>query len=35
MYSWLNVIVEEVNGLELTQLTQTYVARQILSVLLI
>jgi hypothetical protein len=35
MYSWLNVIVEEVNELELTQLTQAYVARKILSVLLI
>ena len=33
MYSRLNVLVEEVNGLGLTQLTQPDVVRKILSVL--
>lgn len=33
IYSWLNVLVQEVNGLEITQLTQQDVAIKILSVL--
>lgn len=35
MYSCLNVLVEETNGLELTQLSQSDVVRKILSILLI
>jgi hypothetical protein len=35
MYSRLNILVEEVNGLGLTQISQPYVVRKILSVLLI
>jgi hypothetical protein len=33
MYSWLNMLVEEVNGLGLTQISQPDVVRKILSVL--
>jgi hypothetical protein len=33
MYSWLNILVEEVNGLGLTQISQPDVVRKILSVL--
>jgi hypothetical protein len=33
MYSWLNILVEEVNGLGLTQMSQPDVVRKILSVL--
>jgi hypothetical protein len=35
MYSWLNILVEEVNGLGLTQISQSEVVREIISVLLI
>jgi hypothetical protein len=35
MYSRLNILVEEVNGLGLTQISQPDVVRKILSVLLI
>jgi hypothetical protein len=35
MYSCLNILVEEVNGLGLTQISQLDVVRKILSVLLI
>jgi hypothetical protein len=33
MYSLLNILVEEVNGLGLTQISQSDVVRKILSVL--
>jgi hypothetical protein len=33
MYSWLNILVEEVNGLGHTQISQPDVVRKILSVL--
>jgi hypothetical protein len=35
MYSRLNILVEEVNGLRLTQISQPDVVRKILSVLLV